>query len=356
MPEAMSPGTDQSQPIPMRLVISAASRVSDVRILSRIYERVGERLPHVASLLVTPLCVTPETVRLARQFGERFDVPVMFDSGGYAVQTGKLDYFEMYSRLIAYYDDERWAGLYTLPDNVPKSSDSEPEVWAKVRQTVDCSAMFYRELPDELRPRALAVVHGHSRAQLEYCLDAYLNLGLRHIGFGSFGTTGQNSGVNVATVQAVANARGVAGLARAAGASVHLFGIGSPALLPWLAGTGATSFDSANWARSAGFGQVFLPLTRGYNVSHRSTTSEIQQGLSRAEFERLRAVSGHACPYCAEFDTLQASREARAAHNLLATIDSLDLIARNDVEAMDKIYQAASPKYRTLWRQWVTTA
>ncbi|MGD9891691.1 MAG: hypothetical protein AB7R89_31350 [Dehalococcoidia bacterium] len=40
----------------------------------------------------------------------------MFDSGGYAVQTGRLDYFEMYSRLLTVYRRERWAGLYTLPD------------------------------------------------------------------------------------------------------------------------------------------------------------------------------------------------------------------------------------------------
>ena len=118
--------------------------------------------------------------------------------------------------------------------------------------------------------------------------------------------------------------------------------------------TGSTpSFDSANWARSAGFGQVFLPLTRGYNVSHRHTTSAMQQGLTRDQFERLRLASGHACSYCESFELLQTSREARAGHNLFATTDALDIVVRRDQTAMAAIYAAASPRYRTRWRRWL---
>ncbi len=335
----------------MNLVIAAATKSSDVQILARIFAR---RPPgHVRAILVTPLMVTPFTLRLARDLCESTGVPILFDSGGYAVQTGRLDYFEMYSRLIEMYRRERWASFYTLPDNVPTFHDQDEVVEAKVRQTVACSEMFYREMPDELRERALPVVHGRSMAQVEFCLDRYTRLGVRHVGFGSFGTAGQRNGINIATDNAVANARRLAALAQERGMTTHLFGVGSPAILPLIASTGATSFDSANWARSAGFGQVFLPLTRGYNVSHRSTVSNIQQGLTRNEFNRLRAGSGHDCPYCESFEMLQTSREARAGHNLFATVDALDIIQRKDRVRMEAIYSAASPRYRVRWKSWL---
>lgn len=335
----------------MKLVISAATKSSDVQILTRILGR--RRPPHIRAMLVTPLMVTSYTLKLARSLHDTYGVPVMFDSGGYAVQTGRLDYFDMYSRLLELYRRERWAALYTLPDNVPTSLDSDDVVEAKVQQTVECSEMFYREMPTALRERALPVAHGRTLAQVEFCLDRYARLGVRHVGFGSFGTAGKDSSMNIATNEAVANARRLATLARARGLTTHLFGVGTPAILPWIARTGATSLDSANWARSAGFGQVFLPLTRGFNISHRSTTWTVQRGLSREQFERLRAVSGHACPYCACFETLQSSREARAGHNLLATTDALDIIARDDRARMAAIYETASPRYRTLWRRWL---
>ena len=63
-------------------------------------------------------------------------------------------------------------------------------------------------------------------------------------------------------------------------------------------------------------------------MSHQSTTSTIQRGLTRTDFEHLREISGHTCAYCESFDHLQSSREARAAHNLFATVDALDIIAR----------------------------
>ena len=332
----------------LQLVISAATKSSDVQILRRILER--RRPAHVRALLITPLMVNSLTLRLGRAIQEDFGIPVMFDSGGYAVQTGRLDYFEMYSRLLQFYERERWAGFYALPDNVPTSRDREDVVAAKVRQTVECSELFYREMPNGLRERALGVAHGRTLSQVEYCLDRYERLGLRHVGFGSFTTAGPDSSMNITTRAALANARQLATLASERGMTTHLFGVGVPAILPWIADTGATSFDSGNWARSAGFGQIFMPLTRGYNVSYRNGLARIQQGLTRSQFERLRTVSGHACSYCEPFETLRTSREARAGHNLLATADALDIISRSDWLRMTAIYSVASPRYFRLWR------
>ncbi len=266
------------------------------------------------------------------------------------MQTGRLDYFEMYSRLIELYRRERWADLYTLPDHVPTTKDNQESVTAKVRQTLDSAQLFMKEMPTELRGRAMGVVHGRSQEEIETCLDRYGALGLRHVAFGSFGTAGKNNSMNIATSSSVANAAGLCRLARSNGITVHLFGVGAPAILPWIWDTGATSYDSANWARSAGYGQIFLPLTRGYNITHRSVNSSIQHGLTRSGFEQLRVITGHRCDYCDSFDRLQESREARAGHNLLATIDSLEIIAAEDLARMDAIYSAASPMYRSRWR------
>lgn len=340
----------------MELIISALTKTSDVAVVHRFMERHRDGIQHMRGMLVTPLMVTAGTLRRCRQLKDAYGVAVFFDSGGYAVQVGRLDYFEMYSRLIELYRRERWADLYTLPDHVPTSRDADAVVEAKVRQTVECSELFYREMPTDLQERALGVVHGRTRAHMEWCLDRYVRLGLRHVGFGSFGTAGDNAGVNVATGEAMANARAVCELARERGLTVHLFGVGAPAVLPWIWQTGASSYDSANWARGAGFGQVFLPLTRGYNITHRSASSEIQRGLTERQFAELRDVTGHDCEYCTSFADLQQSREARAMHNLMATSDSLDIIARGDTARMGAIYAAASPKYRSLWRSWIGCA
>src|SRR5690606_25614368 len=121
------------------------------------------------------------------------------DSGGYYVQIGKLKYEELYMPLLEAYRANKWADVYTLPDHVPLSQDSPAVVAQKVRDTIDYSTHFFNEMPDELKSRAMPVVQGHTFEQVDACLTAYLKLGVRWIGFGSFGTTGAKNEVNVTT-------------------------------------------------------------------------------------------------------------------------------------------------------------
>jgi ribosomal protein S18 acetylase RimI-like enzyme len=50
---------------------------------------------------------------------------VIFDSGGYQVQMGRLSFEELVERLLPFYGENAWADFLVLPDHVPRSSDSD---------------------------------------------------------------------------------------------------------------------------------------------------------------------------------------------------------------------------------------
>jgi queuine/archaeosine tRNA-ribosyltransferase len=201
----------------------------------------------------------------------------------------------------------------------------------------------------------MPVVQGHTLEQIDYCLEAYIRMGVRFIGFGSFGTYGKNSEVNLATNSAVHHAQYVADLARRYEIRVHFFGLGAPALVAMIFGTGAHSFDSSSWIKSAGFGQIYLPFTRGYNISHRNGSSDLQKGITVEEFERLRVLTNHRCPFCQSIDKLQRLKMYRAMHNLLAIQESVRLINHGNLGTIREIYEQGSPRYRQEYEKWLAS-
>ncbi|SRR5579883_1744716 len=309
-----------------------------------------ESRPHnlFSKVLSTPLLLNPEALSLLRSLKEEQGTSILFDSGGYYVQIGRVKYHELYMALLERYRQHRWADWYILPDNVPTSQDSATVVDAKVRETVSFGAMFYAELPEVLRERAVAVVHGHTRNQIEYCIEHYLRLGVRALGFGSFGTGGKGQEANIATSSSVSHARAVVDITRRLGLRVHLFGLGAPSLVALLHGISAHSFDSASWIKSAGFGQVHLPFTRGYNVTYRSGQSTIQKGISWAEFSRLKRISQHECYFCQDYGMLTEAKMHRAIHNLVCITESVNHINEQRFELARQVYENASPKYRSI--------
>ena len=112
-----------------------------------------------ANILVTPLFVSDQSLAQIQQLKEQGS-KVLFDSGGYYVQIGRLTYYELYYPLLQFYRKNTWADIYTLPDHVPTSQDSPSTVQRKVEETVRFSRLFYQEMPDELKPRAMGVVQG----------------------------------------------------------------------------------------------------------------------------------------------------------------------------------------------------
>lgn len=312
------------------------------------------RPPHLFSrILSTPLMLNNDALGLLRTLKETHGASVLFDSGGYYVQIGRVAYHELYAALLARYLAHPWADWYILPDHVPTSQDSPEVVEAKVRETVSFSSMFYTELPAALRERAVAVVHGHTRAQVEYCIERYITLGVRALGFGSFTTAGKGQEANIAAANDVANARAVVDIAHELGMRVHLFGLGAPSLVAMLHGIAAESFDSASWIKAAGFGQVHLPFMRGYNVTYQSSRSRIQKGITWDDFDRLKRITRHECDFCQDYRTLNASKMHRAVHNLVCVTEAVDHINTGRFDLVRQIYASGSPKYREAANTWL---
>jgi hypothetical protein len=307
------------------------------------------------NILVTPLFVSADSLEMSREMAEE-GRGVYFDSGGYYVQIGKLKYEELYMPLLEAYRANRWARIYTLPDHVPLSQDSPDVVSQKVRDTVEYSTHFFHEMPDDLKPRAMPVVQGHTYQHVDTCLTAYFKLGVKSIGFGSFGTTGENNEINVTTQSAIELAKYVIDVAHSNDVKVHLFGLGTPALVAMLKGIGADSFDSATWLKAAGFGQVFLPFMRAYNISHRNTVSELQRGITFEQFNKWRTLTNHSCELCQSLPQMQNHKMYRAVHNLVVMAETVDLVNRGELELIRTIYHNGSIKYRGEFEKWLQSS
>lgn len=304
------------------------------------------------NVLITPLFVESGSVELARQMAEE-GRHVMFDSGGYYVQLGKLRYEELYMPLLKAYREHRWASVYTLPDHVPTSQDSPETVAHKVKDTIRYSTMFFEEMPDELKSRAMPVVQGYTYKQVEACLKAYLSLGVKQIGFGSFGTQGQKNQVNIITQNSLKLAKHVIDVAHSHGVKVHLFGLGAPPYVAMLKGIGADSFDSGSWQVAAGHGMVSLPFMRYYNITHRNGRSEFQRGILPEEYERLKAITGHNCGLCDDLHSLQDKKMYRAIHNLIVMSETVEIANSGDLPRIENIYAHGSIKYRSEFATWL---
>jgi queuine/archaeosine tRNA-ribosyltransferase len=332
---------------------SMTAAPSDFRKIEALLKEVRSEHDPLAHILTTPLFMSQEALGFVRRFQEERPSEVCFDSAGYYVQMGKIGYHELYMKLLTCYRTNRWADRYVLPDNVPLSSDSRERVAEKVRETVHYSCLFFEEMPDELKEKAMPVVHGHTRAQVEYCLEQYLKLGVKWVGFGSFGTSGKNNEANMATTSAVENARLVAQIAAQYGVKTHLFGIGAPALVGMIYSTGAAAFDSASWFKAAGFGQVHLPLMRSYNITYNNGLSELQQGITWEDFTRFKRITDHSCLYCQDYQTLAGHKMHRVIHNLLAVNESVHILNAGQFERAKAIYEQGSLKYREEYKQWL---
>lgn len=316
-------------------------------------DKLPTRPPKLFSrILSTPLLLNAEALKLLRTLREEQGTSILFDSGGYYVQIGRIGYYELYKALLDRYRAHPWADWYILPDNVPTTQDTPAIVELKVRETVSFSSMFYTEMPEALRERAVPVVHGHTPSQIEYCIEHYLRLGVRALGFGSFGTGGKGQEVNIASANSVANARAAVAIARSFGMRVHLFGLGAPSLVALLSGISAESFDSSSWIKAAGFGQVHLPFMRGYNVTYRSGISSVQKGITWRDFSELKQLSQHECYYCQDYETLTAAKMHRAVHNLVCITEAVDHVNEGRYDLVRRIYARGSPKYREA-AQWL---
>ena len=329
----------------MKFVASLTMNASDLRQAIRLWDTSGDPRDPFADVLVSPLFTRPSTLRIIREeLKEKRGSRVYFDSGGYYVQQGRLEYRELYGLLIDYYGKHRWADRYVLPDWVPTSQDSPQVVEHKVRATYTVSKLFYNELPDELKDKVLPVVQGHTKSQMMACMEAYSQFATGLIGFGSFGTSGGSNGVNTVTGRSVEMIRHLIELAQKEGNGIHLFGVSTPPILYLFQQLGITSFDSMAWMKAAGFGNVFLPFMRGYMATYRT---QDRTHTYREHFEYLKTLTGHECPFCEEFSALTSNRMCRIMHNLASILDTLDLLKKKSLSHQEiiKIIELGSPSY-----------
>ncbi len=301
-------------------------------------------------VIVSPLFVPPATLRLLRQGlavgnqrlaagdGQAWEngVPpctcVMFDSGGFQVQTGRLDYDDLCRRLRAFYERERWAHLYVLPDHVPTSRDADFEVQRKIDETLRMGELFLQWLPhlngmgDEGRGAqgiAVGVVHGRTEEQVRLAARRWRQLGVTYIAFGSFGTSGRNNSVNMLSKQSLKVLYALASEASLQNQQLHIFGITSPAYLLRLVRCSIvpTSFDSVAWWKAGGFGQVFLAMRSSLLFSHRTQSKRKQ--IDDEQFAKERDKTKHICPFCANLYELRNSRWMRILHNLVVLFEEV---------------------------------
>jgi hypothetical protein len=329
----------------MKFIASLTMNASDLRQTLRLWDESGDPRKPFANVLVSPLFAQPSTMRLVREeLKERRGSEVFFDSGGYYVQQGRLAYEDLYGRLMSCYLDNQWADWYVLPDWVPTTQDDPTTVEHKVRATITMGRLFYDEMPDQLKTRAVPVVQGHRRSQIMACMESYLQYAVGPIGFGSFSTSGGSYGVNTVTGQSVELLRSLSALARNHRSGIHLFGVSTPPILYLFHQLGISSFDSMAWMRAAAFGNVFLPFVRGYMTTCR-TVGRIH--IFEDRFLLLKELSGHRCVFCDDFGELAANRFYRIMHNLACVLDTMDLIQEGHLTHAEimSIIAIGSPKY-----------
>ena len=318
----------------LTFVASLTSVPADLKQLIQLWENEGPDHKPFDKCIITPLFIARKSFDYVRYMHENWGIEVIFDSGGFFVQQGKISYDELFSRLLDFYLKHKWAQTYVLPDFVPTSRQTSEEVTERVHVTAGESIRFLKKLPTDLQSKALGVLQGHTPEDLKYCFDIYMNSGLQSIGFGSFDTTGVNAEINLLTTRTESRLvfvrdlilRGFLDAKIGAPPNLHLFGVSSPNIIHRFKGYLATSFDSSGWQRTAGFGNVYLPFMGRRNVSHKSTALTINKGLSAKEFYAECERTGHSCPFCKNFTRLQEDRLIRMWHNVIVFSDMMETI------------------------------
>lgn len=309
----------------MEFVASMTSRIDELRQLWHLWQTYNDGRNPFARTIFTPLFARANVLkfmhtRLAPQGG------VMFDSGGYYVQQGVVSYEALYQRLLEFYRHNQWANWYVLPDYVPTSSLSPAEVESRIQATITVTRQFALEMPAELRPLILPVVQGHTREQIKLCVESYAAMGATYIGFGSFGTSGDNNAINTITRQAIHMIEFLKLHAQQYDLKIHLFGVGTPNVLSLFYDLGIDSFDSSCWSRTAGYGNVYLPFIGRRSITQRMAREIGGVAYKASEFNELKAATEHDCPFCRDFETLKTSRITQMAHNLYVMMDTVDAL------------------------------
>lgn len=277
-------------------------------------------------MMFCPLTCPENVVDYLKSLSSDYDLTVSCDSGGYESQVNdEYSMKDIYTYDRNYYSSTDWHDELVLPDQVPIEGDDKTTIEQKVQDTISLSRMLYNELPNDRQERAVPVIQGHTKQQIVECLDVYRKFDkINKIGFGSFGTGGVNGGVNYLNEANLELLQFAVKEARKYNLDVHAFGIGGPTSIPILYQCGVDTFDSTGWIRSAGYGNIFFPFKSRFNVTHLRNRSG--PTVFRNELKELKEETGHECPFCQSFESLQDSRQHRVLHNLMVMREMTDMM------------------------------
>ncbi|SRR6266849_109385 len=289
--------------------------------------------------------VSPLFVRngiLPTLYEHREQCNVIFDSGGFHVQQGRIRLRPAIRKLRRLYRENNWADRFALPD-APITSMDTPDV---VRSKLDSTRRQYRTFPagfpHSFRCKFLPVVHGTTTGEVHRSMLAARNVLSKSLGFGGFSTSGPNSGVNSCTAQSLRLLVDFVELCKKWNLDSHVFGIGGPAAIAVLRHVSVNSFDSAGWIRTAAYGNVYLPHIGALNITG---AAHSRRYVTAREFRHLRGATGHECEFCTDQALLLRSWHHRALHNY-CTIKTLTQSLRDTPaqQTLEKL-RAFNPRY-----------
>ena len=305
-----------------QFVASFSAGGSELNRLFQLWESGGDSRQPFAHVLYSPIACPASTTEYLRLQKEAGNIKtVWLDCGAYQVQQGKRTYDDLLSFLGIFYRDNQLADGYVLPDIVPLTTDNEKIVEYKVRETLYHCERFFNQMPSDVQERAIAPVQGRTLGQVKRCIETYAGLGIRRIGFGSWGTSGPNGSVNMLSQESLALFKTVCDIAREHGMLVHCFGIGGPNSYNRLRRQNLIpdTLDSTTWWKAGGFGSIFFPNKAQIQITVRRSFETTKAGL-----EKLKRDTQHSCYFCQSIEQLRTSRNHRIMHNLVAWLDTLE--------------------------------
>lgn len=305
-----------------QFVASFTAGGSELRRLFQLWKSGGDPRNPFAHVLYSPIASPASTTEyLKRQKQAGAIENVWLDCGAYQVQQGKRTYEELLAFLDNFYHDNQWADGYVLPDIVPLSSDCDKIVEYKVGETLYQCERFFNQMPLYVQERAIAPVQGRYVHQIKHCIETYARMGVKRVGFGSWGTSGPNGSVNMLSESSLKLFQTVCDMAGEYRMQVHCFGIGGPNSFNRLRKNNLYphSLDSTTWWKAGGFGSIFFPNTSQIQIT-------VRRGIetTRAGFENLKVETKHSCYFCEDIQKLRTSRNYRIMHNLTAWLDTLE--------------------------------
>ena len=289
------------------------------------------------NVLITPTTTHIDLVKVVQNLKVTGKIKkVFFDCGGYDVQLKSITYKQMQEKVFEKFLAHTWADIYCLPDNPLISGDTPEQVKDKVNTTVSGSIELYEKLPTQIQKNAMPVVIGHTKSDIDFCIDQYKkNMdNVKYMGFGAWATKQGSPSINLVNVQTLRLFAHASKRLEQSNTKLHAFGIASSPAIALLLALGAHSIDSAAWMIAGGYGLIYMPLKSvsaistghmRYNSSHKH--------MSKKEFQNLKKHTGHECPFCETYEHLAHDRMNRLLHNLcvLCNIAPYDAILHEHI-------------------------